>query len=202
MHVFPRYAPDDPAHAARLVRANPFALVISAGAGGAPVATHAPVLVESGGDPAFEGATLIGHLARANPQWRAWDSSPEVLVVFSGPHGYVSPTSYAVDPSVPTWNYAAVHLTGRIEVHPDPLEVVERTVEVLESARTPSWRPSPASREVFARIVSGVVAFRVRVREERSMFKLGQDIDDERRGRVHRDADPALAALMDRVDPR
>ncbi|MDF2704991.1 MAG: hypothetical protein K0R62_643 [Nonomuraea muscovyensis] len=200
MHVFPPYAAD-PVHAARLVRDNPFALVVSAALGG-PVATHAPVLVESGGDPGFAGATLIGHLARVNPQWRSWEAGADVLLVFSGPHGYVSPTSYEVDPSVPTWNYAAVHLTGRIEVHPDPLEVVERTVEALESARTPSWRPSAASREVFERIVPGVVAFRVRVTEERSMFKLSQDMDDERRGRVHRDSCPSLAALMDEVDPR
>ncbi|NUW41412.1 FMN-binding negative transcriptional regulator [Nonomuraea rhodomycinica] len=201
MHVFPRYAPADPAHAARLVRENPFALVVSV-AGGVPVATHAPVLVEEAGGPGFEGATLVGHLARVNPQWRAWESAPEALVVFSGPHGYVSPTSYEADPAVPTWNYAAVHLTGRIEVHPDPLEVVERTVEAMESSRTPSWRPGAASREVFARIVSGVVAFRVRVTGERGMFKLSQDIDDGRRARVRRDADPALAALMDQVDPR
>ncbi|GAA3174880.1 FMN-binding negative transcriptional regulator [Nonomuraea roseoviolacea] len=201
MHVFPRYAPADPAHAARLVRENPFALVVNA-ADGVPVATHAPVLVEDPGGPGFEGATLVGHLARVNPQWRAWESAPQTLVVFSGPHGYVSPTSYEADPAVPTWNYAAVHLTGRIEVHPDPLEVVERTVEAMESSRTPSWRPGAASREVFARIVSGVVAFRVRVTGERGMFKLSQDLDDERRARVRRDAAPALAALMDQVDAR
>ncbi|MCA2224948.1 FMN-binding negative transcriptional regulator [Nonomuraea aurantiaca] len=203
MYSFPRFAAPDHAHVARLVRTNPFALVITA-TGGAPVATHVPVIVESGGESTFVGGTLLGHMARVNPQWHAWAppsaEAPEVLVVFSAAHGYVSPTSYAVDPAVPTWDYAAVHLTGRIEPH--PLDVVRRTVAAVESSRTPGWRPSAASEEVFARIVSGVAAFRVRVTAEQSVFKLSQDKDDEQRHRVHRDADPAVAALMDEVAPR
>ncbi|MFD1539488.1 FMN-binding negative transcriptional regulator [Nonomuraea guangzhouensis] len=202
MYSFPRFAAPGPAHVARLVRENPFALVITA-TGGVPVATHVPVIVESGGEPTFVGATLLGHMAKVNPQWHAWDlRRTEALVVFSAAHGYVSPTSYAVDPAVPTWDYAAVHLTGLIEPHPDPLDVVRRTVAAMESARMPSWRPSPASEEVFARIVSGVAAFRVRVTAEQSVFKLSQDKDDEQRHRVHRDAGAAVAALMDKVDPR
>ena len=202
MYSFPRFAAPDHGHVARLVRENPFALVITA-TGGVPVATHVPVIVESGGESTFVGATLLGHMAKVNPQWHAWDQrQTEALVVFSAAHGYVSPTSYAVDPAVPTWDYAAVHLTGLIEPHPDPLDVVRRTVEAMESPRTPSWQPSPASQEVFARIVSGVAAFRVRVTAEQSVFKLSQDKDDEQRHRVHRDAGAAVAALMDEVDPR
>ncbi|MEU7835341.1 FMN-binding negative transcriptional regulator [Nonomuraea sp. NPDC049129] len=205
MYSFPRFAAPDHAHVARLVRTNPFALVITA-TGGVPVASHVPVIVESGGESTFVGATLLGHMARVNPQWHAWDppssEAPEVLVVFSAAHGYVSPTSYAVDPAVPTWDYAAVHLTGLIEPYPDPLDVVRRTVAELESARTPSWRPSPASEERFAKLVPGVAAFRVRVTAEQSVFKLSQDKDDEQRHRVRRDADAAVAALMDEVAPR
>ncbi|MFI7148837.1 FMN-binding negative transcriptional regulator [Nonomuraea sp. NPDC050022] len=216
MYSFPRFAAPDHAHVARLVRTHPFALVITA-TGGVPVASHVPVIVESGGESTFVGATLLGHMARVNPQWHAWDPpvasngpapsatrpvAPEALVVFSAAHGYVSPTSYAVDPAVPTWDYAAVHLTGLIEPHPDPLEVVRRTVAELESARTPSWRPTPASEERFAQLVPGVAAFRVRVTAEQSVFKLSQDKDDEQRHRVHRDADAAVAALMDEVTPR
>ncbi|WP_433509346.1 FMN-binding negative transcriptional regulator [Nonomuraea sp. CA-143628] len=205
MYSFPRFAAPDHAHVARLVRTNPFALVITA-TGGVPVASHVPVIVESGGESTFVGATLLGHMARVNPQWHAWDPSsaevPTVLVVFSAAHGYVSPTSYAVDPAVPTWDYAAVHLTGLIEPYPDPLDVVRRTVAELESSRTPSWRPSLASEERFAKLVPGVAAFRVRVTAEQSVFKLSQDKDDEQRHRVRRDADAAVAALMDEVAPR
>ncbi|GFJ91979.1 FMN-binding negative transcriptional regulator [Phytohabitans rumicis] len=154
MYVSPRF-PVDPRHAVDLVRRHPFALVVSAD-GGVPLATHAPVLVESAVDTSFVGATLLGHLAHANPQWQGWERAPAVLVVFAGPHGYVSPTAYRTDPAVPTWDYAAVHLTGTIEVIPDTggtLDVVERTVRAMESTRTPQWVPSPASRARFADIV-------------------------------------------------
>ncbi|MEV5495955.1 FMN-binding negative transcriptional regulator [Nonomuraea fuscirosea] len=197
MYTFPRYAAQDPAQVDLLVRENPFALVVSA-TDGAPVATHVPVILE--GDH-VEGGTLLGHLARANPHWRSWESSPEVLVIFQGPHGYVSPTVYATDPAVPTWDYAAVHVTGRLEPLDDALEVVERTVEALESGRRPSWEATPASRERFRALLPGVVAFRVHVRTVQSMFKLSQDIDAERYARV-RDSfaaeNPRLADLMDR----
>ncbi|MCK2220181.1 FMN-binding negative transcriptional regulator [Actinomadura sp. ATCC 31491] len=197
MHVFPRYAAARPEQAAELVRSNPFALVVSA-VDGVPVATHAPVILE--GD-AVEGGTLLGHMARANPHWRSFASSPDVLVVFSGPHGYVSPTVYATDPAVPTWDYAAVHATGRVELAEDALDVVERTVAALEAPRDPAWTPTPASRERFRALLPGVVAFRVRVRTEQSMFKLSQDLDAERYARV-REAfaadNPGLADLMDR----
>lgn len=201
MYRFDRFATETHEHAADLVRTNPFALLVSA-SDGPPVGTHAPVLIEEEAEGTFVGATLLGHLAKANPHWRTWGPDTEVLVVFTGPHGYVSPTSYAVDPAVPTWDYAAVHLTGRIEIISDVLDVVERTVAAMEQPRTPTWRPTPASREVFGKLVPGVVPFRVHVTAEERLFKLSQDKDDELRGRVHRDAGPELAALMDRVDPR
>ncbi|GAA2421460.1 protease synthase/sporulation negative transcriptional regulator PaiB [Actinomadura vinacea] len=212
MYAFPRFATGDPRHAVDLVRDNPFALIVSV-AGGVPVATHAPVIIE---DPAsaatsFAGTTLLGHMARVNPQWRTLEAAPEILVVFSGPHGYVSPAMHGADPSVPTWNYAAVHLTGRAELITDPdgvLDVVERTVRTVEAPRTPEWRPSPESRRTFRGILQGVAAFRLHVRHEQSLFKLSQDQDDGLRGRVWdafaagADANPDLADLMSRVDPR
>ncbi|MFI7700318.1 FMN-binding negative transcriptional regulator [Nonomuraea sp. NPDC049480] len=140
MHVFPRYAAKDPKQVAELIRQNPFALVVSA-VDGVPVATHVPVIQD--------GGTLLGHMARANPQWRSWESGPDVLVV---------------------------------------------------SLRAPSWEPTPASRDRFAALLPRVMAFRVHVRTEQSMFKLSQDIDVERHARV-RDAfaaeNPRLADLMD-----
>jgi transcriptional regulator len=209
VYVSPRFPVRDPGHAVRLVRDHPFALVVTVH-DGIPVATHAPVIVESPVDTSFVGGTLLGHLARANDQWRSWADAPDALVVFSGPHGYVSPTTYATDPAVPTWDYAAVHLTGRISLISDAagtLDVVERTVHAMESARQPSWVPSAASRERFAAIGKGVVAFRLHVTAERSVFKLSQDGDEERRRRVRQDVlagpypNPELGHLMNRVDP-
>ncbi|WP_255621502.1 FMN-binding negative transcriptional regulator [Pseudonocardia sp. DSM 110487] len=206
MFEFPRFATDDPRHAVELVRAHPFALVVSS-VDGVPVGTNVPVIEQGRVDATFVGTTLLGHMAKANPHWRGFEGSPPVLVVFGGPHGYVSPTAYATDPAVPTWNYAAVHLTGTVELITDPgatLAVVEATVRAMESTRTPAWCPSARSRERFAQILPGVVAFRIHVTAERSLFKLSQDIDAERRGRVQDElrstGNVPLADLMEEVN--
>jgi transcriptional regulator len=206
MFEFPRFATGDPRHAVELVRTHPFAMIVSA-TGDVPVATHVPVIESTPVDNTFVGTTLLSHMAKVNPHWRGFEASPQVLVVFGGPHGYVSPTAYATDPAVPTWNYAAVHLTGTAELIRDPdgaLDVVEATVRAMESARTPAWCPSARSRERFAQILPGVVAFRIHVSAEQCLFKLSQDIDADRRGRVQeefRDRNGALAELMEQVNP-
>ncbi|MFL6117993.1 FMN-binding negative transcriptional regulator [Actinophytocola sp.] len=199
MHEFARYAAPSPAHEVDLVRRNPFALVVSDGS--PPMATHAPVILP--GDT-LRGATLLGHMARANPHWRSFGD--EVLVVFSGPHGYVSPSAYGYTPAVPTWNYAAVHVTGPVELVDDreeTLAVVEQTVHAAESPRARPWDMT-SSRGRFAELVDGVVAFRVLVREVRGNFKLSQDMPAEVRARVRADLRAhhhrAVAGLMAEVD--
>lgn len=208
VHEFARYAATT-ADEIDLVRRNPFALLVSAEATEAPVATHLPVVFPPGEPPAvWEGVTLLGHLARANPHWQAFAARPEVLLVFSGPDGYVSPTAYGYTPAVPTWNYAAVHLTGSVEPLDDPAEtlgVVERTVLVAESLRESRWDMA-SSRERFASLVEHVVAFRIHIRSARSVFKLSQDMPGDVRARVREDvrhtaaSGEALAALMARHD--
>lgn len=195
MHEFTRYPAPSPEAVADLVRANPFALVVSGGT--PPVATHTPVLLPGA---TVEGAVLLGHMARVNPQWREFGS--DVLVVFSGPHGYVSPTAYGHAPAVPTWNYAAVHVTGRVELITDRAEtlaVVEETVRVMESRRDVAWDMT-SSRDRFESLIDGVVAFRVHVRTVRSNFKLSQDMPPDVRARVRADQrahhDHAVADLM------
>ena len=182
MHEFTRYPAPSRSAVADLVRRNPFARVISGG--DPPTATHTPVILPG---PTVEDAVLLGHMARVNPQWRTFGS--EVLIVFSGPHGYVSPTAYGYTPAVPTWNYAAVHVTGRVEVITDRAEtlaVVEETVRAAESHRDVEWDMT-SSRERFESLIDGVVAFRVHVRTVRSNFKLSQDMPPDVRERVRAD---------------
>src|SRR5262245_56708785 len=78
-----------------------FAILITA-PDGRPVATHLPLTLDR---ERGEHGTMVGHLARANAQWRDFERGLEALVVFQGHHSYVSPTWYAQHPSVPTWNY-------------------------------------------------------------------------------------------------
>jgi transcriptional regulator len=77
MFEFPRFATDDPRHAVDLVRAHPFALVVSAN-DGVPVGTHVPVIEESPVDTTFVGTTLLGHMAKVNSHWRGFEGSPQV----------------------------------------------------------------------------------------------------------------------------
>ena len=96
------------------MRTYDFATIVTGSADGL-VASHVPVLVRP------SGATLVivGHMARANHHWRLLDGATPALVVFHGPHGYVSPTWYETAPAVPTWNYGVVHAHGLPTVNED-----------------------------------------------------------------------------------
>ncbi|NLP84219.1 FMN-binding negative transcriptional regulator [Microbacterium sp. CFH 90308] len=193
-----------------LVRNNPFALIVSNGGGaeGAPTVTHAPVIIERmppRGD--FVGAELLGHIARKNPQWHQLTDGDPVLLVFSGPHGYVSPTTYADDPNVPTWDYAAVHLTAHVTVlddRGDGMHVVTRTVEELEKLEATPWDMT-TSLPTFERIVGGIVSFRFEVIEQRAVFKVSQDKPKDVRDKVAAAARARscphgdVAALVERI---
>ena len=103
MYIPKSFQVTDPEVLAAFIRAHSFATLVSA-VDGTPFATHLPLLLDQG--------TLLGHVARANPHWQAFDGQREALAIFHGPHAYISPTWYATGPAVPTWNYAAVHVYG------------------------------------------------------------------------------------------
>src|SRR5690554_83787 len=137
MHTPRKFRSDSPARECRLVRENPFGLLVSA-ADEVPAATHVPMLRRPGpdgppaDDDAFVGTSLIGHMARANPQWRSVSPGQQVLAAFFGPDGYVTPTLYRKDGVVPTWNYAAVHVTGSIRIVEDAdesLAIIHATID-------------------------------------------------------------------------
>ena len=140
MYTPPFYAGDREAGLA-LMRAHPFALLLTPGPQGL-LATHLPLLIQE--DP----LVLKGHLARANPHWRFLEDA-DSLVVFSGPHAYVSPAWYQTHPSVPTWNYAAVHAHGRARMGADAVAKARPAPELtgrhpdyvgaLIDAYAPSW---------------------------------------------------------------
>ena len=113
MYVPSHFRVDDASELAAFMRENAFATLVSVH-DGAPFATHLPVLVDGVG----ASLALSGHVARANPQWTSLDAH-DVLVMFTGPHAYVSPSCYENPKSVPTWNYTAVHVYGRAQLVDD-----------------------------------------------------------------------------------
>lgn len=167
---------------------------------GQPFASHLPFSSDRA------ARVLHCHVARANPQWQQLASSPRVLAIFAGPHGYISPTWYA-EPGVPTWNYAVVHAHGEARIV-DDAEHTRRHVETLaakfERGRAASWVPDYDTRRL-----AGIVAIEIRVGKLEGKFKLSQNRSAADRAGVvaglaasGTDNDAALARLMTAAAPR
>lgn len=153
------------------MQANPFAIVVSAGEG-SPFATHLPVLAaEAAGE-----IRLRGHVARNNPQWKLLEQERETLVIFHGPHAYISPSLYGSRESVPTWNYAAVHAYGRARIFEEPqllTEVLVETIAFFDQAYLDHWRG--LNENYRAKMLSNIVGFEIGVARMEAKFKLSQN---------------------------
>jgi len=154
-----------------LARHDAFGTLVSV-ADGAPVATHLPVLYSRDG----ARVTLTGHWARANPQWRTI-AAQRVLFILHGPHAYISPRWYTdAAANVPTWNYAAAHLYGRVRLFEEPA-AVEKIVAALaayyEAAADTPWRMSPSAAN--EQRLRGIVGFELRVDDIQLKYKLNQN---------------------------
>ena len=184
------------------MRAYSFAILFGAQTDdGTPVATHLPLVVKDEG----EHGLLEGHFARANPHWRSL-AERETLVVFHGPHSYVSPTLYAEELSVPTWNYIAVHAYGKLSLVEDEAgkqALLAGLIETNEPGFAEKWRAMP---DGFRRtMLAGIVGFRIPIDRIEGKFKLSQNRPEVDRHAVQAahagsDADQrALAAWMARL---
>jgi transcriptional regulator len=181
-----------------LMRAHNFCLLVT-GAGGELHGTHLPCLVDERGDR----MVIELHMAKANPQWQQFFDD-EVLVVFSGPHAYVSPRWYARAPAVPTWNYAAVHAYGTVAVV-DDRQAKHAAQRRLVAAHDPEWLAEfdGLAQDYLDSMLSAIVVFEVVVMRLDARWKLSQNRGRQEQERVidnlARSAaagDQALAALM------
>jgi transcriptional regulator len=198
MYIPSAFRAADPAALYELIERHGFGTLVTV-LDGAPFATHLPFVLDRG------RGVLLGHVARANPHWRAFDGSAEALVIFQGPHAYVSPSWYTTAPAVPTWNYAAVHVYGvprRLD-EPALLDLLGRLVEQYESGRPRPWTMDlpPDYREKMLR---AIVGFEVPMTRVEGKFKLNQNRSAEDRAGVIRALqaggaeEQALAELMAR----
>jgi transcriptional regulator len=186
---------DDEAAIEAFVRRYDFATIVTPGS--ALVATHVPVVVRR----AATGLVIVGHVARANDEWRKMNGASEALAIFLGPHGYVSPTWFASSPAVPTWNYAAVHAYGKPRAVEDSAftkGLLDELVARYETAPD-GWRPSSVPSLYYERLLGAIVAFEMPVDRLEAKFKLGQNRSPEdRAGTVaglERAASPEAALL-------
>lgn len=196
MYVPAHFAETDRTRLHDFIEQNSFGLLVSQ-VEGQPFASHLPMLLVRRAGP---HGCLIGHMAKANAQWRQADGQ-SVLAVFSGPHAYISPAWHEAQNVVPTWNYVAVHVYGRLEVVQEPgalVAIARDYVEFYESA----WKLD-APDEFVDRMVAMIVGFRVHIERIEGKWKLSQNHSAERRERVIRalrrrsdENSQAIAGLM------
>jgi len=157
------------------IEAEPFGMLVGVDDAGAPFATHLPFLLDGDRGPL---GTLLGHVARANPHWRLFAPGRPALAVFTGPHAYVSPALYAVHPSVPTWNYVAVHAYGVPAVIEEPARLtalLRRLVATHEDGRPDPWRLESLPADYLAGMLRGIVAFEIPITRLEGKAKLSQN---------------------------
>lgn len=169
-----------------------------------PFVTHLPFLVE-GEDG---GEKLVAHMARANPHWQSFADGKPQLVVFPGPHSYISPSWYSSDKVVPTWNYTAAHAYGIPVLIEDPDAVYagqKRLVDHYEAEFDTPWRMEAVDEDFINGMLRSIVSFEIPIDRIECKFKLSQNREaDDRAGVVRalegsKDANrQAVAALMQR----
>lgn len=133
-------------------------------------ASHLPLIFEAQEGPM---GVLYGHFAKANSQWKDLDGQ-DVLVVFSGPHAYISPTWYSAQPAVPTWNYAAVHCYGKVELlnADETTACVNELVAKYEPELLENKSLMPDDYQV--RLSQAIVGFKLVITDIQAKEKLGQ----------------------------
>ena len=161
---------EDRAELLEFMRANSFAVVVT-GTGGTLHASHLPVMIHEHG----KDLVIDSHMAKNNPQWREFFDD-EVMLVFSGPHAYVSPRWYEERERVPTWNYAAVHAYGMPKLVSDP-KLKHESQRRLVAALDPRWLPQfdALRQEYVDRMLDGIVNFQIAITRLETRWKLSQN---------------------------
>ena len=168
------------------------------------VASHVPMLLDA--EPAPNG-TLIGHLARPNPQARG--AVCEALAIFQGPDAYITPSWYVTKRQngkvVPTWNYVAIHAYGTIEFFNDPerlRDVVTRLTARQEAGRAQPWAVADAPPDFIDGMLRGIVGFALPISRLEGKWKMSQNRPAEDRAGVidglHAERRPEVAELIPR----
>ena len=174
MYRPPAFVENDRDKIAEMIRSYPFGLLITSDQGRADV-THLPFMLRWD-DPAQGKGTLVSHIARANPQWRQFAHGAEVLVVFQGPHAYISPSWYT-NFGVPTWNYAAVHVRGSVRLIEDEPRLIAMLTELTdthEAAQPEPWT-FDIDPERRAQLMAMLIGFEIDITDIQATFKFNQN---------------------------
>lgn len=192
MYQPPHFSNQEWAAISELISENSFATVLSFPENEKPYVNHLPIILSpSEGDD----KVLIGHMAKRNPQWKHFVSQPEAMMIFHGPHTYITPQWYKSGRDVPTWNYAVVHLHGKIEL----LEGFDQQLEILK-ALTEKYEGSvdddsllPEDLQDKSALESAIISFKFFPKKIEAKFKLSQN-------RPVEDREGVIEGLQTRTD--
>ena len=171
MYLPLQFKAKDQTHAWNLMRACPFASLISLDDDGLPFVSHLPLHLELQG----ERPVLLGHCAKPNPHWRYLQSRPAAVVTFLGPHAYMSPKVYPDLARVPTWNYLAVHckVEAKLIEAPDAKDaLLKKLIGDHEPPYAKQWRD--LGDDFAHKMLAGIVGFELAITELDCKIKINQ----------------------------
>jgi len=170
MHTPDHYKNENLEELKEFISKNAFGILVNQ-TNGRPWATHIPLELDV--DPQGKDI-LVGHIAKANPQWQYFKEDEEVLAIFNGPHSYIS-SSWYKDEEVPTWNYIAVHVYGKIKIL-DKAALLESLHKLVDKYEKSSEQPISIDKlsEATMKQIVGVVGFQIDITEIQATYKLSQ----------------------------
>lgn len=175
MYIHPLNRWKDDTEVLAFLEKNAFATLVTQVAN-KPWATHLPFVL----DENKEGNKILtGHIAKANPQWKNLADDQEVLVIFQGPHAYISSSWYTHE-NVPTWNYLAVHVYGKIKLieGEELLDHLSKLVNTYEEGRPNRVSVETMSKAYIAKQIKALVGFEIIISEVHGSRKLSQNRDE------------------------
>ena len=201
MYQPPQFNSKDRAHALDIMRAHPFASLISVDDTGLPFVTHLPLHVEEQGDK----LVLFGHCAKPNAHWKYLKERPQAVVTFLGPNAYLSPQIYPDLARVPSWNYVAVHCAVQATLIEEP-EAKDRLLKKLIGDHEPAYKQQwlDLGIEFQNKMLQGIVGFELQVLDLQCKIKINQH-RPESHAALHEmyaagnDNERALADWMERL---
>ena len=156
------------------VQKNSFGTIVTTEQG-KPIATHLPLQFIKEGDTYY----ITGHMAYGNTQWRTFETCDDVLVMFQGPHAYIS-SSWYEEENVPTWNYQAVHVYGTASILGEE-ELKQDLTMLLQKYE--EYRGNPVLWENLSvqtkKQIKGIVGFKIKIQEVQAAYKLSQNRNEE-----------------------
>lgn len=175
---------------------NSFGILVSQ-ASGKLWGTHIPLELDKN---EYGKDVLVGHISRGNPQWENFIDNTQILAIFSGSHSYISSSWYDHE-NVPTWNYIAVHVYGRIKIieRERLLNALKKLVDKYESNSVNPVSVNNMSEKFLNKEIKGIVGFEIEIEEIQSAYKLSQNRDDKNHTNIIRElekqGDPASLAI-------